>query len=159
MSGSVNSVTLIGNLGRDVEVRETTFGKIATLAVATSESWNDKNTGERKEKTEWHRVSITDERLVDLAEKYLHKGSKVYLRGALATRKWTNQQGQEQHTTEVVLKRFHGELTMLDGNGGGNGSQQPSRAPAPPQRPQQAPQKAQSPRGGYAEDLDDTIPF
>ncbi len=122
MAGSVNKVILVGNLGRDPEIRSTQSGnKIAQLSVATSETWRDKNTQERKEKTEWHRVVIFNERLADIAERYLKKGSKVYLEGQLQTRKWTDQQGQEKYTTEVVLQGFRGELTMLDGKGGGGG--------------------------------------
>ena len=122
MAGSVNKVILVGNLGRDPEIRSTQDGlRIAQLSVATSENWRDKATGERREKTEWHRVVIFNERIVDVAEKYLRKGAKVYVEGALQTRKWTDQSGQEKYTTEVVLQRFRGELTMLDGAGGGRG--------------------------------------
>src|SRR5579883_96365 len=119
MAGSVNKVILIGNLGRDPEVRTTQNGtKVANLSLATSENWRDKSTGERKEKTEWHRVVIFGT-LADIAEKYLKKGSKVYVCGQLQTRKWTDQSGQEKYTTEVVLQGFNSELTMLDGKGGG----------------------------------------
>jgi single-strand DNA-binding protein len=122
MAGSVNKVILVGNLGRDPEVRNTQNGsKIANLSVATSESWTDKGSGERREKTEWHRVVIFDERLADVAEKYLRKGSKIYVEGALQTRKWTDNSGQEKYTTEVVLQRFRGNLTMLDTRGGSGG--------------------------------------
>ena len=123
MAGSVNKVILIGNLGRDPEVRSTQDGmKIVQLSVATSESWKDKASGERKDKTEWHRVVIFNERLAEVAEKYLRKGSKVYVEGQLQTRKWTDKDGAEKYTTEVVLSRFRGELTMLDGRGeGGSG--------------------------------------
>ncbi len=118
MAGSVNKVILVGNLGRDPEIRSTQDGmRIANLAVATSENWRDKMSGERKERTEWHRVVIFNERLAEVAEKYLKKGSKVYIEGALQTRKWTDNSGQERYTTEVVLQRFRGELTMLDGAG------------------------------------------
>ena len=120
MAGSVNKVILIGNLGADPEIRRTQDGRpVANLRVATSESWRDKATGERKEKTEWHRVVIFNERLVEIAEKYLRKGSKIYVEGALQTRKWTDNTGAEKYTTEVVLQRFRGELTMLDGARGG----------------------------------------
>jgi single-strand DNA-binding protein len=116
MAGSVNKVILVGNLGRDPEIRSTQDGmRIANLNLATSESWRDRNSGERKERTEWHRVVIFNERLAEIAEKYLRKGSKVYVEGALQTRKWQDQQGQDRYTTEVVLTRFRGELTMLDG--------------------------------------------
>ena len=122
MAGSVNKVILVGNLGRDPEIRSTQDGmRIANLNLATSESWRDKMSGERKEKTEWHRVVIFNERLTELAEKYLRKGSKIYVEGQLQTRKWTDQSGQEKYSTEVVLTRFRGELTMLDGAGGGAG--------------------------------------
>ena len=116
MSGSLNRVMLIGNLGRDPEVRFSQSGdKIANLSIATAESWKDKQTGERKEKTEWHRVVVFNKHLADVAEKYLKKGSKVYLEGALQTRKWTGNDGVEKYSTEVVLQNFRGELTMLDG--------------------------------------------
>src|ERR1700688_378506 len=122
MAGSVNKVILVGNLGRDPEIRSTQDGlRIANLSLATSESWRDKNTGERKERTEWHRVVIFNERLVDVVEKYVKKGSKLYIEGALQTRKWTDNAGTEKYTTEVVLQRLRGELTMLDGRGGGGG--------------------------------------
>src|SRR5687768_1387075 len=122
MAGSVNKVILVGNLGRDPEIRSTQDGqRVANLNLATSESWRDKMSGERKEKTEWHRVVIFNERLVEIAEKYLRKGSKIYVEGQLQTRKWTDQQGQERYTTEVALQRFRGELTMLDGAGGRGG--------------------------------------
>jgi len=122
MAGSVNKVILVGNLGRDPELRSTQDGmRIANLNLATSESWRDRASGERKERTEWHRVVIFNERLAEIAEKYLRKGSKVYVEGQLQTRKWQDQQGQERYSTEVVLTRFKGELTMLDGAGGAGG--------------------------------------
>ena len=127
MAGSVNKVILVGNLGRDPEVRRMTSGDaVVNLSVATSESWRDKASGERKEKTEWHRVVIFNKNLAEVAEKYLKKGSKVYVEGQLQTRKWTDKDGQEKYSTEVVLQNFRGELTMLDGRnsgeGGGGGS-------------------------------------
>ena len=116
MAGSVNKVILIGNLGRDPEIRATQDGReIANLAIATSESWKDRNTGERKERTEWHRVVIFNEGLVNVTKNYLHKGSKVYIEGQLQTRKWTDKDGQEKYSTEVVLQGYGGSLTMLDG--------------------------------------------
>lgn len=122
MAGSVNKVILIGNLGRDPEIRHTNDGRpIANLSVATSEQWRDRNTGERREKTEWHRVVIFDEKICEVAQKYLKKGSTVYLEGSLQTRKWTDQQGVEKYTTEVVLQRFSGKMTMLGSRGGGGG--------------------------------------
>ena len=124
MAGSVNKVILVGNLGRDPEIRSTQDGtKIANLSVATSETWRDRNSGERKERTEWHRVVIFNDKLSEVAEKYLRKGSKIYVEGQLQTRKWTDKEGQERYSTEVVLQRFRGELTMLDGrqDGGGGG--------------------------------------
>ncbi|HJU16081.1 MAG TPA: single-stranded DNA-binding protein [Stellaceae bacterium] len=161
MAGSVNKVILIGNLGRDPEIRSTQDGtRIATLAVATSESWRDKMSGERKERTEWHRVVLFNERLAEIAEKYLRKGSKVYVEGALQTRKWTDNAGQERYTTEIVLSRFRGELTMLDGARGGapGGAAEPgydegygggfADAPA-------APSRGRSTR----DELNDDIPF
>jgi single-strand DNA-binding protein len=126
MAGSVNKVILIGNLGRDPEIRTTQDGtKVCNLSVATSESWRDKTSGERREKTEWHRVVVFNDRLVDVIEKYLKKGAKVYLEGALQTRKWTDQSGAEKYTTEIVLQKYRGELTMLDGgrSGGGGGDE------------------------------------
>ncbi len=123
MAGSVNKVILVGNLGKDPEVRTLpSGGKVANLSIATSESWKDKNTGERKEKTEWHRVSIFSEGLAGICEKYLRKGSKVYVEGALQTRKWQDKDGQDKYTTEIVLSGFNGSLTMLDGKGGGASS-------------------------------------
>ncbi len=120
MAGSVNKVILVGNLGRDPEVRRTNNGDpIVNLRIATSETWKDKATGERKEKTEWHQVVIFNENLGRVAEQYLKKGSKVYIEGQLQTRKWTDQQGIEKYTTEIVLQRFRGELTILDSRGGG----------------------------------------
>ena len=122
MAGSVNKVTLIGNLGRDPEVRSTQDGmKIVNLSLATSENWKDRNSGERRERTEWHRVVIFNENLARVAEQYLRKGSKIYVEGQLQTRKWTDQNCQDRYTTEVVLQRYRGELTMLDGRGEGGG--------------------------------------
>ena len=116
MAGSVNKVILVGNLGRDPEIKQMpSGGSIANLSVATSENWKDRNTGERREKTEWHRVVIFSEGLVRIAEQYLRKGSKVYVEGQLETRKWTDNSGQEKYTTEVVLRNFGSSLTMLDG--------------------------------------------
>ncbi|MGK2284787.1 single-stranded DNA-binding protein [Pedomonas sp. V897] len=120
MAGSVNKVILIGNLGRDPEVRSLNDGsKVVNLRVATSETWRDRATGERKERTEWHSVVIFNENLGKVAESYLRKGSKIYVEGQLQTRKWTDQQGQERYTTEIVLQRYRGELTILDSRGGG----------------------------------------
>ncbi len=152
MAGSVNKVILIGNLGRDPEVRHTNDGvPIVNMSLATSESWRDKATGERRERTEWHRVVIFNEKLGEVAQKYLRKGSKVYLEGQLQTRKWTDQSGVEKYSTEVVLNRFRGELTMLDTRGGGGDSygeqygESQGAAPAAPT--------------GSGDDLDDEIPF
>jgi single-strand DNA-binding protein len=166
MAGSVNKVILIGNLGRDPEARTMqNGGKVVSFSIATSESWNDKASGERKEKTQWHKIVIFNERLGEVAEKYLRKGAKVYIEGALESRKYTDKDGQERETTEVVLQRFRGELTMLDGRGegggasegGGGGYQQRERAPAAakPAGGARAP-SWEPPRGG---DLDDEIPF
>jgi len=122
MAGSVNKVILVGNLGRDPEIRTTQSGlKVASLRVATSERWKDRNSGEMQERTEWHSVAIFNEHLVSVAERFLHKGSKVYLEGQLQTRKWTDQQGQDRYSTEVVMNRFRGELQMLDSRGEGSG--------------------------------------
>ena len=123
MAGSVNKVIIVGNLGRDPEVR--TFqngGKVCNLRIATSENWKDRNTGERREKTEWHSVAIFSEPLARIAEQYLKKGSKVYIEGQLETRKWQDQSGQDRYTTEIVLRPYRGELTLLDGRGEGGGS-------------------------------------
>ncbi len=161
MAGSVNKVILIGNLGRDPEIRSTQDGmRIATLAVATSENWRDKMSGERKERTEWHRVVIFNERLAEIAEKYLRKGSKIYVEGALQSRKWTDNSGQERYTTEVVLGRFRGDLTMLDGaRGAGGGVAEPgyeeSYAGGLDSPQAAAPARGRTPR----DDLDDDIPF
>ncbi|MBO6558965.1 MAG: single-stranded DNA-binding protein [Nisaea sp.] len=122
MAGSVNKVILVGNLGRDPDIRTMQDGnKVVNLSVATSETWRDRNSGERKERTEWHRVVIFNENLAKVAEQFLRKGSKVYVEGQLQTRKWTDQSGQEKYSTEVVLQRFRGELQMLDGRGEGGG--------------------------------------
>ncbi|NCP61748.1 MAG: single-stranded DNA-binding protein [Alphaproteobacteria bacterium] len=161
MAGSVNKVILVGNLGRDPEVRHSADGmKIVQLSVATSESWKDKTSGERKDKTEWHRVVVFNERLADVCEKYLRKGSKVYLEGQLQTRKWTDPQGQEKYTTEVVLQRYRGELTMLDGKGGegdsmGEGSFSGSSGNFGPSGRQASAQTAPD----LSQELEDDIPF
>ena len=164
MAGSVNKVILVGNLGKDPEVRNAQSGiKIVNLTVATSDSWNDKMSGERKEQTEWHRVVIMNDRLGEFAEKYLKKGAKVYIEGKLQTRKWTDQSGQEKYTTEVLIGRFGGELVSLDraGGGAGGGDEYTPRAASPAR----APAAAQPARavGGWdtrpGNDLDDEIPF
>ena len=162
MAGSVNKVILVGNLGKDPEIRTTQAGsKIVNLSVATSESWNDRASGERKERTEWHRVVIFNERLADVAERFLRKGRKVYLEGALETRKWTDQSGQERYSTDVVLRNFRGELTLLDSARGAEASPSEgggfSRERAPAARPAaKAAPSWEAPKGG---DLDDEIPF
>lgn len=123
MAGSVNKVILVGNLGKDPEVRAfQNGGRVAHMTLATSENWKDKATGERKERTEWHRISILNDALVGIAERYLKKGAKIYIEGQLETRKWTNKDGADQYTTEVVLRPYRGELTMLDSKGGSGGS-------------------------------------
>jgi single-strand DNA-binding protein len=155
MAGSVNKVILVGNLGRDPEIRTTQDGtKVGNLSLATSESWRDRNTGERRERTEWHRVVVFNERLVDVCEKYLRKGSKIYIEGQLQTRKWTDQSGQDRYTTEVVLQRFRGELTMLDsrGEGGAFGGESASGGAS------SGGQGFGGPSGG-ADELEDEIPF
>ena len=163
MAGSVNKVILVGNLGKDPEIRRTQDGRpIANLSVATSESWRDKNTGERKEKTEWHRVVIFSEGLCKIAEQYLKKGSKVYLEGQLQTRKWQDKDGDEKYSTEVVLQNFNSTLTMLDTRGGGGGGgcgidcgdDFGSQGPAPARKPAMA-----GAGGGKRGDMDDEIPF
>lgn len=159
MAGSVNKVILVGNLGRDPEVRRSNDGgKIVNMSVATSETWNDKSSGERKEKTEWHRVVIFDDRLADVAEKYLKKGSKVYVEGQLQTRKWQGNDGVEKYTTEVVLSRFRGTLTMLDGrSGGGGGGDDYGGGSSGGGGGYSGPSGGGGGRGG--DDLDDEIPF
>ncbi len=180
MAGSVNKVILVGNMGKDPEIRSTQDGsKIVNLTLATSETWNDRASGERKEKTEWHRVVIFNDRVADVAERFLKKGAKIYVEGSLQTRKWTDQQGQERYTTEVVIGRFNGQLTMLDGRSGGSeggfagateggaaggGGYAPrERAAAGPARPSGGAARGgaggpswDAPKGG---DLDDEIPF
>ena len=148
MAGSVNKVVLIGNLGKDPEVRRMTSGEpVVNLSVATSETWKDKNSGERKEKTEWHRVVIFNENLAKVAEQYLRKGSKVYLEGALQTRKWTDKDGAEKYSTEVVLQRFRGELVMLDTRGGeGGGGRERTGA-------------GEAPASFQRDEMEDEIPF
>ena len=122
MAGSVNKVILVGNLGRDPEVKSMQDGRsMVNMSIATSENWRDRQSGERKERTEWHRVVIFNEKLAEVAQKYVRKGSKIYVEGQLSTRKWTDQSGQERYTTEVVIPRFGGALTMLDGRSGGEG--------------------------------------
>ena len=160
MAGSVNKVILIGNLGRDPEIRSTQDGtQIANLSVATSETWRDRQSGERKERTEWHRVVIFNENLVKVAQQYLRKGSKVYLEGQLQTRKWTDQSGQEKYTTEVVLPRFRGELTMLDGRGGGEGAGSYDEGPGSSGGASGGGGGRSMPAGGKGQDFDDEIPF
>ena len=160
MAGSVNKVILVGNLGKDPEVRRMQDGRpVVNMSVATSESWRDKATGERKEKTEWHRVVIFNEGLAKIAEQYLKKGSKVYLEGQLQTRKWTDQQGVEKYSTEVVLQGFNSALTMLDragsgGERGDTGGDSDFGASRPAAR-----QPAMAGGGGKRGDLDDEIPF
>ena len=159
MAGSVNKVILVGNLGRDPEVKHTGDGSpIVNLSVATSETWRDKGSGERKERTEWHRVVIFNERLGEVAQKYLKKGSKVYLEGQLQTRKWQDQSGQDRYTTEVVLGRFRGELTMLDGRGEGGGAMAGGDDMGG-DVPMRAAPAARSRQPAPAGDIDDEIPF
>ena len=166
MAGSVNKVILVGNLGRDPEVRHTQSNqKIVQLAIATSERWTDRQSGDTRERTEWHRVVIFNENLAEIAERYLRKGSPVYLEGTLQTRKWTDQSGQERYTTEVVVPRFRGELTLLGGGaregggtefgspedfGGDTGYPSPAVGSGPPERGRPT---------GVAAQLDDDIPF
>ncbi|MBV0911970.1 single-stranded DNA-binding protein [Anianabacter salinae] len=170
MAGSVNKVIIVGNLGRDPEVR--TFqngGKVCNLRIATSENWKDKNTGERKERTEWHSVAIFSEPLARIAEQYLKKGSKVYIEGQLETRKWQDQSGQDRYSTEVVLRPYKGELTMLDGasggsGGGGGGYQQDDRGYDGGGYGGGSSGGGGGDRGGYGGpaptgDIDDEIPF
>jgi single-strand DNA-binding protein len=165
MAGSVNKVILVGNLGKDPEIRRTQDGRpIANLSIATSETWRDKATGERKEKTEWHRVVIFSEPLCKIVEQYLKKGAKVYIEGALQTRKWTDQAGVEKYSTEVVLQGFNSTLTMLDGRGGGSGgsfAEDNGGGDFGVSSPSSAPQRRMAPAGGggRGNDMDDDIPF
>ena len=166
MAGSVNKVILVGNLGKDPEIRRTQDGRaIANLSVATSESWRDKATGERKEKTEWHRVVIFNEGLAKVAEQYLKKGAKVYVEGQLQTRKWTDQSGAEKYSTEVVLQGFNSNLTMLDGRGGSGGgggfADDNSGGDFGGSGPSGGSQRRMPPAGGggRGNDMDDDIPF
>ena len=155
MAGSLNKVTLIGNLGRDPEIRATQDGReIANLAIATSDSWKDKNTGERREKTEWHRVVIFSDGLVNVVKNYLHKGSKVYIEGSLQTRKWVDKEGQERYTTEVVLQGWGGTLIMLDSKGSGGGASAGNYGAAAAPAASGAAEHTPPTR-----DLDDEIPF
>ncbi|WP_119165796.1 single-stranded DNA-binding protein [Algihabitans albus] len=174
MSGSVNKVILVGNLGRDPEIRSMqNGGKVANLSVATSENWRDRQTGERREKTEWHRVVVFDDKLIDVIERFLKKGAKLYLEGQLQTRKWTDQGGQERYSTEVVLQRYRGEMTMLDGRSGGGGEDFAGGGGGYERDYGAAPSGGGSPGGGSSSgggygggapapgpgDLDDDIPF
>ena len=167
MAGSVNKVILVGNLGKDPEIRRTQDGRpIANLSVATSETWRDKATGERKEKTEWHRVVIFSEPLCKIVEQYLKKGAKVYIEGALQTRKWTDQAGVEKYSTEVVLQGFNSTLTMLDGrSGAGGGSIGPDESgggdfgSGGPSSSNTAPRRVAAGAGTRNSDMDDDIPF
>jgi single-strand DNA-binding protein len=157
MAGSVNKVILVGNLGKDPEVR--TFqngGRVAHFSIATSERWTDKASGEKKERTEWHRVSILNENLVGIAERFLKKGSKVYIEGQLETRKWTDKEGQEKYTTEVVLRPFRGELTMLDS---ANSNRSGGGASSAPDDGGTSSSSGGGGSSGPAPDLDDSIPF
>ena len=159
MAGSVNKVILIGHLGRDPEIRSLNSGdRVASFTMATSETWRDRASGERKERTEWHRVSIFNDNLVKVAESYLKKGSKIYLEGSLQTRKYTDNQGAERQTTEIVLQKFRGELTMLDGRGEGEGG----RSDGDPGGYAAAPRSTggmSAPRESFSADMDDEIPF
>ena len=161
MAGSVYKVILVGNLGRDPEIRSTQDGtRIANLSLATSETWRDRNSGERKEKTEWHRVAVFNDRLVEVIEKYVKKGAKLYIEGQLQTRKWTDKEGQDRYTTEVVLGRFNGQLTMLDGRSGGEGfSGGPDDDVAPAPRTASGGMSRSGGRAPATQDLDDEIPF
>jgi single-strand DNA-binding protein len=159
MAGSVNKVILVGNLGKDPEIRRTQDGRpIANLSVATSESWRDKNTGERKEKTEWHRVVIFNEGLCKVVEQYLKKGAKVYLEGQLQTRKWTDKDGHDKYSTEVVLQGFNSTLTMLDSRGGGGGGASADNSDFGSSSPA-APRERKPAMAGARGDMDDEIPF
>jgi single-strand DNA-binding protein len=158
MAGSVNKVILVGNLGADPEIRRTQDGRpIANLRLATSESWRDKNTGERREKTEWHRIVVFNEGLCKVIEQYVKKGAKLYIEGALQTRKWTDQSGVEKYSTEVVLQGFNSTLTMLDGKGGGGSSSGGDYGGGSSEDFGSG--SGGGGRGNFSQDLDDEIPF
>lgn len=162
MAGSVNKVILVGNLGKDPETRTTQSGqKIVSFSLATSDTWNDRASGEKRERTEWHRVAIFNDRLAGVAERFLRKGRKVYLEGALRTRKWTTQDGKENYTTEVVIEQFRGELVLLDSRNGGEDAtaQQPQQVRQNNQQLQNGGYGTQSGGWGNPSDLDDEIPF
>jgi single-strand DNA-binding protein len=164
MAGSVNKVILVGNLGADPEIKRLNSGDpVVNLSVATSESWRDKSSGERRERTEWHRVVIFNENLAKVAESYLKKGAKVYIEGQLQTRKWTDQNGQDKYTTEIVLQRFRGDLQMLDSRGEGEGSygggQQRASGGYGNDRVGQGSGPSSSEGGDFVRDMDDEIPF
>jgi len=164
MAGSVNKVILVGNLGRDPEVKSMQDGRsMVNMSIATSDTWRDRQSGERKERTEWHRVVIFNEKLAEVAQKFVRKGSKIYVEGQLSTRKWTDQSGQERYTTEVVIPRFGGALTMLDGRSGGEGGGGGAAGGMDDEMGGSAPASSggggrPAARGGKAE-LDDDIPF
>ena len=158
MAGSVNKVILVGNLGKDPEIRTLNSGdRVANLSVATSETWRDKSSGERKEKTEWHRVVIFNDNLVKVAENYLKKGAKVYIEGSIQTRKWADNSGVEKFSTEIVLQKFRGELTMLDGRAGGDDREEGAYSGGGFQAGARA--QPSGPRESFSADLDDEIPF
>jgi len=161
MAGSVNKVILIGNLGKDPEVRRLNSGEpVVNLRIATSENWRDKSTGERREKTEWHSVVIFNENLAKVAEQYLRKGSKVYIEGQLQTRKWQDQSGADKYTTEIVLQRFRGELTMLDGKGEGGGERSYDEDSGGSFGGGGGRKRvSEGPKENFSADLDDEIPF
>ena len=161
MAGSVNKVILVGNLGRDPEVRQfQNGGQVCNLSIATSETWKDRNTGERKERTEWHRVAIFSEGLVRVAQSYLRKGSKVYIEGQLETRKWQDQSGQDRYTTEIVLRNYGSTLTMLDGREGGGMGASGGGSMGYDQGGGGGPRQMEGPPEDFSRgDLDDEIPF
>ena len=162
MAGSLNKVILIGNLGKDPEIRKMGSGDpVVNLSIATSESWRDKQSGERKEKTEWHRVVIFNDQIAKVAEQYLKKGMKVYVEGQLQTRKWTDKDGAEKYSTEVVLQKFRGELQMLDGKGegGSRGGDFGGYDDAPAMSGGGKKRVSEGPRESFSADLDDEIPF
>ena len=156
MSRGLNKVMLIGLLGQNVEVKQLQSGAVANISLATSESWKDKTTGEKKERTEWHRISVLNDKLVEIVERYIKKGSKLYIEGQLETRKWTDKDGQEKYSTEVVLRPFRGEITMLDSAGGRSGSVSSS---APEEAAFAGSSSSSGGSIGSSADLDDSIPF
>ncbi|MCR9269567.1 MAG: single-stranded DNA-binding protein [Hyphomonadaceae bacterium] len=160
MAGSVNKVILVGNVGQDPEVRQfQNGGQVCSFSLATSENWKDRNTGERREKTEWHRISVFSEGLIRVVQNYVKKGSKLYIEGQLETRKWQDQNGQDRYSTEVVLRGYNSNLTMLDSRNGGGGGAYSQDSVAYGNQGQGGPRQMEGPAQDFSQDFDDEIPF